>query len=72
MTKIDLHVTIIAMSSSLNYNRSGTISRGGGRIEVDFVFTLQVDPVLLKNFVTKISFLYPQNSLFKSASGKDF
>ena len=37
---------------TLNYNRSGTISPGGG-IEADFVFTLQVDPVLLKNFVKK-------------------
>ena len=42
----------------LNYNRSGTISQGGG-IEADFVFTLQVDPVLFKNFVKKISFLHP-------------
>ena len=40
----------------LNYNRSGTISQGGGGIEADFVFTLQVDPVLLKNFVKKYHF----------------
>ena len=37
----------------LNYNRSETISPGGGEIEADFVFTLQVDL-----FVKKISFLY--------------
>ena len=43
---------------SLNCNRSGTISQGG-EIEADFVFTLQVDPVLFKNFVKNIPFLYP-------------
>ena len=49
---------VIRMRLALNYNRSGTISQGG-EIEADFVFTLQVDPVLFKNFVKKLSFLYP-------------
>ena len=48
----------------LNYNRSGTISRGGGgggggRFKPTLCSALQVDPVLFKNFVKKISFLYP-------------